>query len=157
LETGSVDSVACAQAFHWFATRDVLQEIHRVLAPGGTFGLIWNVRDESVDWVREISAIVRAYEGTTPSVHTGLWRQVFTGEFFSELEEAVLPYEHVGPPQSVIIDRFLSVSYIGALPPAEKARVAARLQSLIDTVPQLKGRATIAFPYRTHVYSCVRL
>jgi len=156
LESGSVDSVVCAQAFHWFATRDALEEIHRVLTPGGTFGLIWNVRDESVGWVREISGIVKPHQGTTPSLHTGLWRQVFSGEFFSDLEETVVPYEHVGPPQSVIIDRCMSVSYIGALPATEKAQVRAQLQSLIDTAPELRGLAIIAFPYKTRLYSCVR-
>jgi len=43
------DAVVCAQAFHWFATEAVLAEIHRVLRPGGKLGLVWNVRDESVD------------------------------------------------------------------------------------------------------------
>jgi hypothetical protein len=28
-----------------FATRDALKEIHRVLRPGATFGMIWNIED----------------------------------------------------------------------------------------------------------------
>jgi putative component of membrane protein insertase Oxa1/YidC/SpoIIIJ protein YidD len=28
-----------------FATRDSLREIHRVLRPGATFGMIWNIED----------------------------------------------------------------------------------------------------------------
>ncbi|HKE95520.1 MAG TPA: class I SAM-dependent methyltransferase, partial [Povalibacter sp.] len=47
----SVDVVICAQAFHWFATQAALSEIRRVLKPGGYLGLVWNVRDESVNWV----------------------------------------------------------------------------------------------------------
>src|ERR1700722_7574275 len=47
----SVDAVVCAQAFHWFASHEALEEIHRVLVPGGALGLVWNVRDESCEWV----------------------------------------------------------------------------------------------------------
>ena len=49
LSAGTLDAVICAQAFHWFATREALDEFHRVLRPGGKLGLVWNVRDESVD------------------------------------------------------------------------------------------------------------
>jgi len=36
----SLDAVVCAQSFHWFATREAVEEIHRVLKPGGFLGLI---------------------------------------------------------------------------------------------------------------------
>ena len=55
-------------------------------------------------------------------------------------------------PEKVIVDRFLSVSFIAALAPAEKARVAARLREVAQTHPKLRGRATIAFPYQTRAY-----
>jgi SAM-dependent methyltransferase len=110
------NAVVCAQAFHWFATREALAQIHRVLKPGGYLGLIWNVRDESVDWVAAITEIISPYEGDAP--------------------------------------RFLSVSFIAALPPAQKARVADKLKALILTHPQLKDRPLIALPYQTHAYWC---
>ncbi len=156
LETGSMHAVACAQAFHWFATRDALEEIHRVLTPGGTLGLVWNVRDRSVDWVAAISEIIEPYAGDSPSFHSGEWRRAFDGGLFSKPEEASFSYQHIGPAQEVIVDRFLSVSFIAALPAAEKARVAARLRALADTAPRLEGCAEIAVPYRTGAYSCVR-
>src|SRR5690606_39572748 len=59
LADGALDAVVCAQAFHWFAGREALDEFHRVLRPGGRLGLVWNVRDESVDWVAELTAIDR--------------------------------------------------------------------------------------------------
>jgi len=34
-----------AQAFHWADTARALPEIHRVLAPGGAFTVLWNDRD----------------------------------------------------------------------------------------------------------------
>ncbi|WP_338569219.1 class I SAM-dependent methyltransferase [Pseudomonas canadensis] len=157
LPAASADAVVCAQAFHWFSTEAALAEIHRVLKPGGRLGLVWNVRDESVDWVAAITDIITPYEGDTPRFHTGRWREAFTGEYFSEPEMTCFPYNHVGSPQEVIIDRFLSVSFIAALPEASKAVVTAQLQALIDTHPSLKGRDTVAFPYQTQAYVCHRL
>lgn len=55
------------------------------------------------------------------------------------------------------MDRFLSVSFIAALPPAEKAKVSDQLQHLIDTHPSLRGRGVIDFPYQTQAYLCRRL
>ena len=157
LPAASADAVVCAQAFHWFSTEAALAEIHRVLKPDGRLGLVWNVRDESVDWVAAITDIITPYEGDTPRFHTGRWREAFTGEYFSEPEMTCFPYNHVGSPQEVIIDRFLSVSFIAALPEASKAVVTAQLQALIDTHPSLKGRDTVAFPYQTQAYVCHRL
>ena len=157
LATASADALVCAQAFHWFSTRAALTEIHRVLKPEGRLGLVWNVRDESVDWVAAITEIITPYEGDTPRFHTGRWREAFTGEFFSDPEMICFPYSHVGSPQEVIMDRFLSVSFIAALPAAQKARVTEQLRTLIDTHPALKGRDTVAFPYQTQTYRCNRL
>ena len=157
LPAASADAVVCAQAFHWFSTETALAEIHRVLKPGGRLGLVWNVRDESVDWVAAITDIITPYEGDTPRFHTGRWREAFTGKYFSEPEMTCFPYSHVGSPQEVIMDRFLSVSFIAALPEASKAVVTAQLQALIDTHPSLKGRDTVAFPYQTQAYVCHRL
>jgi hypothetical protein len=49
------------------------------------------------------------------------------------------------------------VSFIAALPPAEKAKVTEQLQNLIETHPFLRGRETIEFPYQTQAYLCRRL
>ncbi|WP_439862401.1 class I SAM-dependent methyltransferase [Pseudomonas antarctica] len=157
LDAASADALVCAQAFHWFSTEAALAEIHRVLKPGGRLGLVWNVRDESVDWVAAITAIITPYEGDTPRFHTGRWREAFTGEYFSAPEMTCFPYSHVGSPQEVIMDRFLSVSFIAALPAAQKAVVTAQLQALIDTHPDLIGRDTVAFPYQTQAFVCQRL
>jgi SAM-dependent methyltransferase len=154
LDSASVDAVVCAQAFHWFAKREALQEIHRVLKPGGKLGLVWNVRDESVDWVAAITAIMAPYQGDAPRFQSAQWRRLFPNDLFSDPEEFSVPHQHIGSAQQVIIDRFLSVSFIAALPEAERAAVSARLGALIATHPQLKNRELIAVPYQTLAYCC---
>lgn len=153
----SADAVVCAQAFHWFANEAALAEIHRVLKPGGRLGLIWNVRDESVDWVAEITRIITPFEGDTPRFHTGNWRLPFDGRYFAQPEQSTFRYTHSGNAETVIMNRFLSVSFIAALPPAEKAIVTRQLRELIATHPALSGRETIEFPYQTQAYLCRRL
>ncbi len=157
LETASADVVVCAQAFHWFATEAALAEIHRVLKPGGKLGLVWNVRDESVDWVKAITDIITPFEGDAPRFYKGDWRKPFASRYFSAPEPTVFTYQHVGSAQEVILDRFLSVSFIAALPSPEKAKVAGQLHALIASHPALRGQDTISFPYRTEAYCCKRL
>ncbi|WP_426111120.1 class I SAM-dependent methyltransferase [Pseudomonas sp. DSP3-2-2] len=157
LQAGVAQALVCAQAFHWFANETALGEIHRVLEPGGRLGLIWNVRDESVDWVAAITRIITPYEGDTPRFHTGGWRLPFNGRYFSAPELTCFDYTHTGTAQTVILDRFLSVSFIAALPAAQKERVADQLRTLIGTHPALRGRETIEFPYQTQAFLCRRL
>lgn len=154
---GIADVLLCAQAFHWFANEQALAEIHRVLKPEGRLGLVWNVRDESVDWVAEITRIITPYEGDTPRFHTGQWRRPFSGPYFAQPELTCFNYSHRGSPETVIMNRFLSVSFIAALPEAEKAEVTRQLRELIQTHPALRNRDTIDFPYQTQAYRCRRL
>jgi SAM-dependent methyltransferase len=152
----SVDAVVCAQSFHWFATAAALAEIARVLRPGGRLGLIWNVRDESVPWVAALSRLTDPHEGGAPRYRTGAWRTVFPDAAFGPLRECQWRHVHHGPPEAVIVDRTLSVSFIAALPATERARVAAAVRALIARTPDLAGRSTVAFPYVTTAFGAVR-
>lgn len=149
----SLEAVFCAQAFHWFASQHVMAEIHRVLRPGGVLGLIWNMRDQSVRWVAELSRIMAPYEAGTPRFHDGHWRSVFPAEGFSALEEVNFAHAHQGDFQTVLVDRILSVSFIASLPLNERARVEAEIRKLTNTYPEL-ARAEVSFPYRTFATWC---
>ena len=157
LDDATAHAVLCAQAFHWFATREALSEIHRVVAPGGSLGLVWNMRDETVDWVAALSDLMAPYEGDTPRFHGGAWRKAFTGELFGMPEEVSFTHVHEGSPRAVIVDRVLSVSFIASLPDLERGRVEDRLLDLVATHPELRGRDSVRFPYRTHAFRCARL
>ena len=152
LPSGKLDAAVCAQAFHWFATREALDEFHRVLRPGGKLGLVWNVRDESVDWVAELTRIVAPYEGDAPRFWKQTWREAFPHPAFGPAHETVFEHEHVGPPAQVIVDRFMSVSFIAALPADEQARVRAQIEALIASHPALRGREVLRFPYQTRAF-----
>ena len=152
LTAESVDAVLCAQSFHWFATPAAVAEIRRVLKPGGVLGLIWNQRDESVNWVAQLSKIFAPYEGDTPRMASGQWRRVFPAPGFSPLNEARFSHSHIGPPERVIVDRVTSVSFIAALSASEREDVATQVRELINTTPSLAGRAEVAVPYVTMAF-----
>lgn len=157
LTDGGMDALVCATAFHWFATPQVMAEFRRVLRPGGMLGLVWNVRDTGVDWVAELATIMNFHGGAALREASGAWRDVFPAPGFSSLRETAMRYDHVGPPEQVIVGRALSASFIAALPPAARTAVAADIRALIAATPGLAGRAEVAFPYVTHAYDCRRL
>lgn len=155
-DDGSFDALVCAQAFHWFPTRAVVAEFRRVLKPGGHLGLVWNVRDESVEWVAHLTEILRPYEGDTPRYASGAWRKAFPAAGFGPLSEVRIPHGHTGPAEQVVVARMLSVSFIAALPEATRNEVAEAVRATIARYPALRGKETVTFPYVTAAYSCVR-
>lgn len=156
LVDASVDAVVCAQAFHWFANAAAMREIRRVLRPGGKLGLVWNVRDESLDWVARLTAIMTPFEGDAPRYYKGDWKKVFPADGFGPLGLARLPYTHDGAPEQVIVDRVMSVSFIASLPQAQQDAVRAQLHEVIATDPTLRGKDVVSFPYSTEAWCCER-
>jgi len=128
----SVDTVVVAQAFHWFRYEQAVEEIARVLVPGGALVTVWNVRDHDDALVRAYSEIINRYAGDTPRHHTMRWRRAIDGDARFELID---DYAVANPwPTDVdgVIGRALSTSFIAALDEAEQAVVAEDVRRIAE-------------------------
>ena len=157
LGDGVADAVVVGQAFHWFDGARALAEIHRVLRPGGGLGLIWNVRDESVPWVAELTRIIEPYRGDVPRYLSGRWREAFAAtSLFQPLRQHSFSHAQRGD-RAMVRDRMGSVSFVASLDEAVQAGVLAELDELLDNHPALRGRPTVTLPYRTDVFWTFRV
>jgi SAM-dependent methyltransferase len=62
LGEASADLVTAFQAFHWFDQRAALDEIVRILRPGGRAAVIYNERDESDPFTAAYGDLIRKYQ-----------------------------------------------------------------------------------------------
>ena len=53
-----------------------LKELHRVLRPGGSLCLIWNMEDEGEPLVAALRAVYERYDEGIPQYRLGVWKQV---------------------------------------------------------------------------------
>jgi len=154
LPDASVDAVTAAQAFHWFDGSAALDEIHRVLVPGGRLGLLWNVKDEKEDWVAQLGEIIEGHRGTAPRYVSGAWRAAFEKtDLFTPLAAEHFSHVHEVDAEGVV-DRLLSISFIAALSGEEREQVGEQVRRLLAEHPDTRGRETFRLPYHTDVYWC---
>jgi SAM-dependent methyltransferase len=151
-EDETFDAIVCAQAFHWFDGDRALPEVHRVLKRWGRLGLLWNVRDETVPWVRELTEIIDPYERIAPRERTHEWRRAFSaGDLFGRLHQLRFPHRQRLDVDG-LVERFASVSFIASMAEEERGRVLGRIRRLAEIHPDLAGRQGFDLPYVTELY-----
>ncbi len=154
---GAIDAVTVAQAFHWFDAPVALDELARVLHPGGRLGLVWNARDRSNDLVDRLWSIMDRIEKRAPWRRHDEWSDSAFVEHaaFSALTEGTFRHEQRLTPEQVV-DRFRSVSHIAVMPPGEQELALDEIRHVLDTHPLAVGRERIPIPYRVDAYWCRR-
>lgn len=146
LPDASVDAVLVGQAFHWFDVEAALQEMARVLRPGGTVGLLWNVMDDSVDWVKQVTELFGAedlvshMDGEPPFVTDGL----FSAPTHDEFENS-----H-SLDRDLLVDLVATRTMLTELPEEERLEVLTQVREL---APEDEP---FPLPYVTDAWRAVR-
>jgi SAM-dependent methyltransferase len=150
LPDASVDALLVGQAWHWVDVPAASTESGRVLRSGGVLGLVWNIRDESVPWVRRLTEIMHGShaeemmaEGDPPVAppfdgvegRSWRWSRRMTREALFAMAR--------------------SRSYIITAEPDDRAAIEAGLGGLFDEIGAV-GTASIDVPYVTRAYRSVR-
>jgi SAM-dependent methyltransferase len=130
LPDGLAAAVTVAQAFHWFATEDVLREVARVLEPGGHLALVWNRRDLTQQTQADLTRIMASHRHGAPSYESGAWVVVMDATtLFSKVGEHHTVFTQVLDADG-LSDRVASTSFIAGLPAAERADVLGKVREL---------------------------
>jgi SAM-dependent methyltransferase len=148
----SFDVVTIAQAFHWFDQSEAVAEFVRVLRPAGRVGLLWNLRDEAVSWVADLSQLIGS-EGSGSEE----WMDAFGAHAaFGPLERRSFWFEQPLD-RDLLIALVRSRSYVATLPEPEQTALLAQVGRLCDEHPSLSGRSWFTMPYRTEVFRTDKL
>ena len=158
LEDDAVDGVFVAEAFHKFDSAAAVAEIARVLRPGGSLVLMWNLPAgptapsiaAAETFLLERAPGTRAELGYDPvdlnstRYESGEWRRVFADSPFEELQETRVPHVQTIDPDGLIAF-FASMGWVGDLPDAERV-------PLLDEVRSLLPADDYRRPWAAHVH-----
>jgi SAM-dependent methyltransferase len=164
LDPASVDLATVAQAFHWFDKARAVDEMARIVRPGGGVALFWNVRDESrSEFVAAYHALLEAEFGDADSGRylqagraTGrdATRKAFDGmASFERLELSELSHD-----LTMSADEFVGMaftaSYVRSLDADDQARFRDRIVDLLTQHGMTAG--TFSVPYRIDLWTARR-
>jgi SAM-dependent methyltransferase len=139
LAAASVDAVFAAEAFHWFATREALAEIARVLRGRGALALLWNLPDGPTEPpIDELETMLlalapRQFEHIPLDLGherftSDAWREPFRDSAFGDLQELRLRHVQTVDAEGLVAF-YGSMGWRDVLP--ERDAVLARARALL--------------------------
>ena len=151
LADGAVDAVVAAQAWHWVDPPRAVPEVARVLAPGGTLGLMWNERDERESWVAELGRIIGETrpeeDGAEEDGADNTSDHPRVGPPFGPMERRDVPWTHrLSVPE--LLDMVASRSYVILMAPDERQALLNKVRQLAGAHPATAGQPEISHAKR---------
>jgi SAM-dependent methyltransferase len=147
LEDATVRAVTVADAFHWFEHARALTEVRRVLRPGGALAVINTVPDWSgASWAHELGSLIQTSRPEHPHFDGPPWEDSVraTGGWSEPREIRITTNQPADPTR--IIDHLASMSWIAAMPAAERQATLTRIRTLVlsgDTPQELPFHVVI--------------
>jgi len=151
LADSSLDGATFAQSWHWVEPDAGQRELVRILRPGGTVALVWNLMDTAVDWVADYAAIMHSVHGWE-AVSADYEPPVLSAGFL-ELEHAEFDWQHrLG--RDALAALVTTRSYFLAASRTEQEQVQNRMSSFVRST--FGDVAQVALPYRAWCYRARR-
>jgi len=110
------DTVTAAATLHRFAPGLALTEIARVLKPGGHLGVVYTTRDDTVPWVKRLTALLQQVDPTA-----------MRGDFGAESVANVGESPYFGPLERKNIRNWVPITRAGLVKTVERRPSVARL------------------------------
>lgn len=150
LSAASVETIFCAQAFHWFNHAVTLAEWRRILRKGGKVVLVWNNIDQCDEFGRELVGLMRRHSiDAGRTIDHALEVQADNVLFGRSIAaNAIFPNGHIMD-YAGLAGRTESVSYV---PKAGDPRFAVMMDELRVLFEQYQRGGQIALPYKTVVF-----
>ena len=134
LDDASVAAVTVADGFHWFDREAAMREITRVLVPGGGLAVMSMVPDwTGASWAHEVGTLVRDARPEHPAFDGPPWHEALsiTQGWSEPWEVRVTTNQPTGPER--VIDHLSSMSWIAAMPDADRAEAVARIREVVTS------------------------
>ena len=151
LPDSGLDAVVMGQAWHWVDPEAGSREIGRTIRSGGMLGLIWNIRDDRVEWVRRLTAAMGGSNAEALLASTG----PRVAEPFADLEHRSWTWS-----RRITLDRLrdlvFSRSDVITASAEERARIDAEVDGVVASVPGLADGGAVDLPYVTHAFRAQR-
>lgn len=145
LPDGAFDIVVFAQSWHWVDSELAGREAARILAPGGTLGIVWNQMDVSIPWVHRLTRIMRSGDVHRPD------RPPTPGGGFAPMRLTQVTWEDVMTPEQILTLGTTRSSFIRSSQ-AGRERMQANLRwYLYEHLGYAPGE-NVAIPYTTLVW-----
>ncbi len=149
LENKSIDLVFSGQAFHWFDKEKTKAEFDRILKPGGSVVLVWNVRNETTDFQKAYEQMLRdtipEYKGVT---HKNIPENAIKDFFFPQ----VLQRKSIDNSQEFDLEQLTGRLRSSSYSPKEGPEYEKVMKKVEEIFNKFQQNGKIKFEYSTDIY-----
>lgn len=150
LSSQSIDLITVGTAFHWFNAEKTKKEFQRILQPNGWVLLVWNVRDEKSELIKQYDKLITVYGTDYSQTAASTFDKTATEEFFAPNSMHVKSFNH-----SQRFDwegfqgRLFSASYC---PTPDNPNFSPMMEQLKNIFDQYQTAGYVDFRYVTKLY-----
>jgi SAM-dependent methyltransferase len=175
---GSADAVLASSSWHWMDPVATLSEVARVLAPGGTLGVVWSGPDPEGPFLAQARAVLTEHSSGTagsasragPGDAAGSELaslvmadadrrapslEIPAGVAFDQPEHRVFTWD-VALDADELIGLLGTFSWIITMPDETRERVLAEARRLLRDALGVEGDATVAVAFRADAWRARR-